>query len=117
MEVSPRKFGSNVGSIYGSFSLISIFFVYFFVPVLSNRSLEEVDELFQTKILAWKFKNYKCTGIGSHITEVQNINADQLARLKIIGLNPEASSEEHKDTMDDAKDSKISTAANIEPGD
>lgn len=86
----------KVGFIYGSFSLMTDFFVCFFIPELSNRSLEEVDELFHT----FQRFNYQCTGIGSHTTKVQNINADQSAHHKIIGLNLENSSEEHRDTIE-----------------
>jgi hypothetical protein len=32
------------------------------MPELKGRSLEEVDELFATKLPAWKFKSYKTHG-------------------------------------------------------
>ena len=88
----PGNMGSKVGFIYGSFSLIAMAFVYFLVPELSNRSLEELNDLFQTKIPAWRFKDYKCSGTGAQLTEFQNLNADHTAHLKIFGLQPETSS-------------------------
>lgn len=57
--------------IYGSISLLAIIFVFFFVPEMKGRSLEELDELFHAKVPAWKAKNYVCTGIGARITDIQ----------------------------------------------
>ena len=59
--------------IYGSISLLALVFVYFFVPEMKGRSLEEIDELFHANIPAWKSKDYVCTGLGTQITNIQNI--------------------------------------------
>jgi hypothetical protein len=45
--------------------------------------------LFQSKISARKFKNYKCTGIGARITEVQDLNADAHAHILKGAAPPE----------------------------
>lgn len=76
VQESPGNLGSRIGFVYGSFSFLAIFFVYFFVPELKSRSLEELDELFQAAIPAWKFHKYQAHGIGVRITEIQNINAN-----------------------------------------
>jgi hypothetical protein len=76
VQNEPGNLGGKVGFIYGSFSLISIPFVYFFVPELKGRSLEELDELFNNHVPARKFSSYVAHGVGARITEVQNINAD-----------------------------------------
>lgn len=89
VQNEPGNLGARVGFVYGSFSLLSIFFVYFFVPELSNRSLEELDELFEAKVPAWRFKQYQTHGIGARITEVQNINADAHAHI-LSGVAPVA---------------------------
>lgn len=75
VQTEPGNLGVKVGFIYGSFSLLAVFFVYFFVPECANRSLEELDELFQEKVPAWKFKTHICHGIGARLTEVQDHNA------------------------------------------
>ncbi|KAH8896852.1 putative transporter [Thozetella sp. PMI_491] len=69
---SPGYLGAKVGMIYGSISFLSIFFVYFFVPEMKGRSLEELDELFHAKVPAWKAGSYVCSGIGTQITNIQN---------------------------------------------
>lgn len=81
VQNEPGNLGGLVGFIYGAFSLISIFFVYFFVPELKGRSLEELDELFNNHVPARKFGSYMAHGIGARITRVQNINADAYTHL------------------------------------
>lgn len=39
--------GSKVGFIFGSIMVLSMFFVYFFVPECKDKSLEQIDYLFQ----------------------------------------------------------------------
>ncbi|TPX12979.1 uncharacterized protein E0L32_006624 [Thyridium curvatum] len=51
--------GSKVGFIFGSIAVLSIVFVYAFVPDVSGRSLEEVDRLFESSIPMRKFGKVK----------------------------------------------------------
>lgn len=81
VQGAPSNLGGKVGFIYGSFSFIAIFFVYFFVPEMKGRSLEELDELFQAGVPARHFGKYKASGLGAQITEVQNVNADPTLHL------------------------------------
>jgi hypothetical protein len=37
-----------------------VIFFYFFIPDMKNRSLEEVDEIFEAGISARKFPSYRC---------------------------------------------------------
>jgi hypothetical protein len=73
---------AKVGYIYGSFSVLTFFFAYFYVPELKNRSLEEVDEIFENGIPARKTTSYVATGIGRQITEAEG--ATNLHHLKDI---------------------------------
>ena len=65
-----------------------------------GRSLEEVDELFEANLWAWKFKEFKTSGIGARLTQLEAhaIAMDELARQK-LGV-------EHQDTAQ-AHDSKV----------
>lgn len=52
----------HVGFVYGSMSLVAMVFVYFIVPELKGRSLEELDELFQAlRQLASALQSHKLT--------------------------------------------------------
>jgi MFS transporter, SP family, sugar:H+ symporter len=42
--------------------LIAAVWVYFFLPEVKGRSLEEIDEMFQKRLPARKFRKYVCTG-------------------------------------------------------
>lgn len=44
--------GPRVAFIYGSTSILAVVWTYFFVPDLTGRSLEEVNELFEAKVPA-----------------------------------------------------------------
>jgi hypothetical protein len=34
--------------------------MFFFLPETKDRTLEEIDEMFEKKVPAWKFKTYVC---------------------------------------------------------
>nr|KAK5450731.1 hypothetical protein LTR18_000747 [Exophiala xenobiotica] len=91
IQNEPGNLAVKVGFIYGSFSLIAIFFVYFFVPEMANRSLEELDEMFQAGVSAPKFKNYVCHGIGAKLTEIQDhTTSSKPIDGKVVGVVSES---------------------------
>lgn len=65
VQYLPGNLGSGVGFVYGSFSLIAIAFVYFVLPELRGRGLEELDELFQSRVPARKFRHYTTHTAGA----------------------------------------------------
>ena len=67
--------GARVGFVYGGCSFLALLWVFFFLPELKGRSLEELDEMFASRVPTRKFKNYVCTGIGADITRLQDRNA------------------------------------------
>ena len=38
-------------------------FIFFFIPETKDRTLEEIDEMFEMKVAARKFSKYVCVGI------------------------------------------------------
>lgn len=64
--------GSKVGFIFGSVSVLSMVWVFFFLPELKGRSLEELDEMFEQKVPTLKISSYKCTGIGAQVTRIEH---------------------------------------------
>ncbi|KAL2848406.1 general substrate transporter [Aspergillus pseudoustus] len=70
VQYDPGNLGARVGFVYGAFSLLSIAFVYFCLPECSGRNFEELDEMFQAGVPAWRFKGYTTTGVGAMITQV-----------------------------------------------
>lgn len=49
--------GSKVGFVYGSISTVCLVLIFFFVPEMTGRSLEEIDEMFESRIPAWKSRS------------------------------------------------------------
>ncbi|KAK9311248.1 general substrate transporter [Lipomyces starkeyi] len=51
--------GAKVAFIFGGLALLSIVFLWFYLPETAGRSYEELDELFMKRIAARNFKDYK----------------------------------------------------------
>ncbi|KAF2202429.1 MFS monosaccharide transporter-like protein [Delitschia confertaspora ATCC 74209] len=54
--------GPKYGYIWAPSCFVTVAWVYFFLPEIKNRTLEEIDEMFATKLPARKFRKYVCTG-------------------------------------------------------
>ncbi|KAF4180769.1 hypothetical protein CNMCM8694_007768 [Aspergillus lentulus] len=57
---TQEAIGGRVAFIYGSFSVLAAAFVWFIVPELRQRSLEEIDEMFQERLPTRAFASYVC---------------------------------------------------------
>ena len=60
---------SKVGFIFGGFTTIFLVWAIFFLPELKGRSLEEVDELFNARIWAWKYSSYETKGLAGRVRD------------------------------------------------
>ncbi len=67
--------GPKVGFVYGSFCAATLVVTYLFVPEMKNRSLEEIDEMFEAKLPARKFGTYVSNGLGRQIVDAEEMNA------------------------------------------
>lgn len=56
--------GANIGWVFGAMATIVTIYTYFCVPETKNRSLEELDELFERRIPARKFAKTETSGAG-----------------------------------------------------
>lgn len=78
VQGEPGNLGARVGLIYASMSFLAMAFVYFVVPEMKGRSLEELDEMFHSGVPAWRSKGFVSTGLGGQITSIQNANSDRI---------------------------------------
>lgn len=62
LSTPGANLGPKLGYIWAGFAFVGAIWVWLCMPELKGRSLEEVDELFATKLPAWKFKEYKTHG-------------------------------------------------------
>ncbi|KAF4978528.1 hypothetical protein FZEAL_5100 [Fusarium zealandicum] len=51
--------GAKVSFIFGAMAIISVVFLWFYMPESAGRSYEELDEMFMKKVPARKFKTFK----------------------------------------------------------
>lgn len=63
--INPTElnWGPKYGWIWCGSSIITIAFVYFMLPDVNGRSLEEIDEMFRNKVSTRGFKTYVCVEI------------------------------------------------------
>lgn len=50
------------GWIWGPSCFLTAVWVYFYLPEIKNRTLEEIDEMFEARLPARKFRKYVCVG-------------------------------------------------------
>ncbi|KAK1842858.1 hypothetical protein CCHR01_14501 [Colletotrichum chrysophilum] len=62
MNPGYGNLGPKVGFIYGSFSLISVVWAFFYFPELKGRTLDEVDMMFRANVPARKTSSWKSEG-------------------------------------------------------
>jgi hypothetical protein len=63
------NWGPRYGFIWAPSCAIAATWVFFFLPEVKNRTLEEIDEMFEAKLPARKFSSYKCVGAARHDDE------------------------------------------------
>ncbi|KAF6799509.1 sugar transporter [Colletotrichum musicola] len=70
--------GAKVGLVYGCISCVFLVLVFLYVPEMTNRSLEEIDEMIEARVPAWRTREWKATGLGSALTRLDNGDSDVL---------------------------------------
>ncbi|KAK3381041.1 general substrate transporter [Podospora didyma] len=62
--INPESlnWGPKYGYIWTPSCIISAAWVYFFLPEVKDRTLEEIDEMFEARLPAKKFRKYVCVG-------------------------------------------------------
>ncbi|KAH7374826.1 general substrate transporter [Plectosphaerella cucumerina] len=57
----PAWLGSKVGFIFGGIALLGLFWAVFWMPELANKTLEDIDEMFEAGVPAWHTRDWKPT--------------------------------------------------------
>ncbi|KAI1878492.1 hypothetical protein JX265_000424 [Neoarthrinium moseri] len=75
--INPESlnWGPRYGYIWFPSCVVSALWVFFFLPEVKGRTLEEIDEMFAAKLPARRFRSYVCRGIATRI-EKEKITAD-----------------------------------------
>ncbi|RSL88112.1 hypothetical protein CDV31_016123 [Fusarium ambrosium] len=72
-----REIGSGLAYIWGAFAILSSIWAWFCMPELKarcfcGRNLEEIDQLFEANIPAWKFNKYQTGGLTHELAVLEN---------------------------------------------
>ncbi|RYP45268.1 hypothetical protein DL768_008384 [Monosporascus sp. mg162] len=60
INVDSLNWGPRYGYIWFPSCMVTAIWVYFFLPEVKGRTLEEIDEMFEAKLGARKFRGYQC---------------------------------------------------------
>ncbi|KAJ9137477.1 Maltose permease [Pleurostoma richardsiae] len=75
------NWGPKYGYIWFPSCLITAVWVYFFLPETKDRTLEEIDELFEARLSARKFRKYKCVG---QVTVLEKVPSSEKTGVETI---------------------------------
>ncbi|KAK7919940.1 general substrate transporter [Apiospora marii] len=64
--------GSKVGFVFGCISVVFLVLTFFLVPEMTGKSLEEVDEMFEKRVPAWRSRGFRATGLAAAVTDLEN---------------------------------------------
>jgi MFS transporter, SP family, sugar:H+ symporter len=67
--------GGKLGYIYGAINILVLVGVFFFIPELKFRSLEEVDQFFESGVALRKFKSIETRGVAEMYEECVPVKA------------------------------------------
>ena len=70
LSPSYADLGSKTGFIFGGITALGAAWVLLFMPELKGRNLEEIDQLFNARIPAWKFSNFETTGLTHDVAVI-----------------------------------------------
>lgn len=80
--------GPKLGYVWGAFAAVGAVWIWLCMPELKGRNLEEIDELFEAKIPAWRFKKYQTSGISHDVAALQqDHNAAVSSKAAAVELN------------------------------
>lgn len=70
------NWGPKYGYIWAPSCWIAAIWIFFFLPEVKGRSLEEIDEMFMNHVPARKFKGYECTGQAALDSKMRSASVD-----------------------------------------
>ena len=87
--------GAKYGYIWAGWNFACGIFFFVFLPELKGRTLEEIDELFERKISAWKFKTTKTNIMDEALKEVRNREPGFIGSREVVEVVETARKNQH----------------------
>lgn len=71
--------GPKYGYIWFPSCLVAAIFIFFYLPEVKDRTLEEITEMFEAKLPARKFRSYQCVGSAAlESSKSQEMSAEEV---------------------------------------
>ncbi|KAL9106850.1 MAG: hypothetical protein Q9227_008183 [Pyrenula ochraceoflavens] len=85
LDAPYAALGSKVGFIYGGMSFLSLVFGWLFLPELKNRSLEEIETMFEAKVPLRKFGAWEAGAddVGAAITRIEKLDEKAISKVQV----------------------------------
>ena len=85
MDAPYANLGSQVGFIYGAMSFLSLVFGWSFLPELKNRSLEEIENMFEANVPLRKFGQWKSgeDDVGVVISRIERLEREDFLKAQV----------------------------------
>ncbi|KAF4546292.1 MFS monosaccharide transporter [Lasiodiplodia theobromae] len=84
------NWGPRYGYIWAPPCFLTVIWVYFFLPEVKNRTLEEIDEMFEMRLPARKFRKYVCTG---RVNDDRSSSKVSVERIEDMNSNEKTTAE------------------------
>ncbi|GAB7354614.1 hypothetical protein MBLNU459_g5052t1 [Dothideomycetes sp. NU459] len=85
------NWGPKYGYIWFPSCLIAAVFIYLYLPEIKDRSLEEITEMFEARLPARKFEDYKCVGNAAATGKVVE---EDVSTIEKVWADPKAATEQ-----------------------
>ncbi|KAK3303816.1 general substrate transporter [Chaetomium strumarium] len=84
--INPESlnWGPKYGYIWTPSCWISALWVFFFLPEVKDRTLEEIDEMFEARLPARKFRKYVCVGRAADGSYATPPSADEKEVAEVV---------------------------------
>ncbi|KAI0022614.1 MFS monosaccharide transporter-like protein [Xylariomycetidae sp. FL0641] len=70
------NWGPKYGYIWTGSCIVTAVWIWLYMPEVKGRSLEEIDEMFEARVPARKFRKYQCT--GAHAALGEKVEAEHI---------------------------------------
>jgi hypothetical protein len=84
INAAALNWGPRYGFIWFPSCVIAATWVFFFLPEVKNRTLEEIDEMFEQRLPARKFKTYKCVGVRNNMDAAERKSVEEEKVVQVL---------------------------------
>lgn len=81
---AAMNWGPRYGFIWFPSCVVSATWVFFFLPEVRNRTLEEIDEMFEARLPARRFEGYVCAGVVGGLSDDKRKSIEEEKEVSVL---------------------------------